>query len=139
MFPPLPKTPAPPQFDLDPRQRRFLKIAAAIVDQLGSSSASFEVQAMSGFPASAVNVGELKSALEGGMKRLDMRAVRVRWSDDVFDWMRLTIRAWVQRCKMMRLVARRNGVNVKLETQDDLGYYRYEFDVFPRKSEKDVV
>jgi hypothetical protein len=41
------------------------------------------------------------------------------------------IRAWVQRCKLMTIRPRREGIHVSLQTQDDHGYYRYEFDVLP--------
>ena len=84
-----------------------------------------------GFPAAAVDLGRLQEELEAGLRRLDMKQVRARWGEDVSTWMVRLLMTWVQRCKMVRFRLRRQGINVRLETQDDRGYYRYEFDVFP--------
>jgi hypothetical protein len=53
--------------------------------------------------------------------------------DEVFSWMHRLLRAWVQRCKLMKIERKELGIRVELETQDDHGYYEYRFEVFPRK------
>ena len=60
-----------------------------------------------------------------------MAQLKERWTEDIRDWMHALLRTWVQRCKRRSLRYRGNGVHVVLETQDDHGYYQYEFDVFP--------
>ena len=85
-----------------------------------------------GYYASALDVGRLQAALEQGLGRFDDGQVEARW-DEIFDWIRRVVRSWVQRCKQMRLERREAGIRVELETQDDLGYYEYGFDVFPRR------
>lgn len=84
-----------------------------------------------GFPASRVDLGSLQSGLEEGLKRFDMKLVRSRWDEDVAGWMTRFLTSWVQRRRGIRFRLARNGIHVRLETQDDRGYYRYEFDVFP--------
>jgi hypothetical protein len=83
-----------------------------------------------GFHASAVDLGRLQVALGRGIGRLDMVQVESRW-DEIRTWMRGVLRAWVQRCKMLHIERLETGIHVKLQTQDDRGYYSYEFDVFP--------
>lgn len=85
-----------------------------------------------GFHASAVDVGRLQGALENGLRRFDDAQLESRWSE-IFDWICRVARSWVQRCKQMRIERRQAGIHLQLETQDDLGYYKYEFDVFPRR------
>ena len=84
-----------------------------------------------GFPAARVDLGRLQAELEAGLKLFDMKLVRNRWDEDVFTWMTRFLMRWVQRCKEVRFRLARNGIHVRLQTQDDRGYYRYEFDVFP--------
>jgi hypothetical protein len=88
---------------------------------------------VNGFPASAVNVGRLKEALESAIAAFDMPLVAERWDADVSRWMGATLMAWVQRCKSIKFDKRERGLRVEIETQDDLGYYEYAFDVFPGK------
>jgi hypothetical protein len=114
---PLPTPPEPPRFPPDDRQSRF----QGIVGRLGDH----------GFPASALNVGRLKEALESGIVAFDMPLVAERWDADVSRWMGATLMAWVQRCKSIKFDKRERGLRVEIETQDDLGYYEYAFDVFP--------
>jgi hypothetical protein len=83
-----------------------------------------------GFYASAVDLGRLQAALGRGIARLNMAQVEARW-DEIRTWMSGVLRAWVQRYKMVHIERRETGVHVRLETQDDRGYYSYEFDVFP--------
>ena len=61
------------------------------------------------------------------------RPREVRWRPRVFSWMRRLLRSWVQRCKLVKIERQELGIRVELETQDDQGYYKYGFDVFPRK------
>lgn len=116
---------------MDMRQDQFRRIVGNLGAAIGGHGALGTANVQSGYPASAPDVGRLKDALERGLARFDMVQVRARWDDDVFDWLRLTVKAWVQRCKMLRIRPRVNGVQIRLLTQDDHGYYRYEFDVFP--------
>jgi hypothetical protein len=88
-----------------------------------------------GFHASAVDVGRLQVALERGLARFDDAQLETRW-DEVFNWIRRVVRAWVQRSKRMRIERRQAGIRIELETQDDFGYYEYGFDVFPRRKLK---
>jgi uncharacterized protein YprB with RNaseH-like and TPR domain len=60
------------------------------------------------------------------------RSSKERW-DEVFSWMRRLLRSWVQRCKLVKIERQELGIRVELDTQDDHGYYKYGFDVFPRK------
>jgi len=84
-----------------------------------------------GFRASAVDLGALQTLFERGLVAFDTNLVRERWNDDVFVWIANVIRTWVQRCKSMHFDLTEEGIRIRLETQDDLGYYNYEFDVFP--------
>jgi hypothetical protein len=85
-----------------------------------------------GFHASAVDVGRLQAALEDGLRRFDDAQLESRWHE-IFDWICRVARSWVQRGKQVRIERRQAGIHLHLETQDDLGYYKYEFDVFPRR------
>jgi hypothetical protein len=62
-----------------------------------------------------------------------MEMVRDRWEADLFEWLRQLLRGWVQRCKLMHFEIEGKGIGIQLETQDDRGYYTYEFDAFPGK------
>lgn len=93
-----------------------------IVANLSGRGATTAANTGQGFPASAVDLGRLKTVLEVGLQQLDMRQVRERWSEDVFVWLCSAVRAWVQRCKAMTMRPRRDGIHVRLETQDDHGY-----------------
>jgi hypothetical protein len=132
-LPRLPRVPEPPQSGMDVRQSQFRRIVGNLGAAIGGHVALSTANVQSGYPASAPDVGRLKDALERGLARFDMVQVRARWDDDVFDWLRLSVKAWVQRCKMLQIRPRRNGIQIRLLTQDDHGYYRYEFDVFPGK------
>ena len=135
-FPPLPPRPEPPRLPPDERQAAFLRIASVIADVADDGFQVGVANTVSGFPASAVDVRRLKAALESGIADFTMDLVRQRWDGDVAHWLRRTALSWVQRCKSLRLDKREKGVRVEIETQDDLGYYTYAFDVLPgRKSE----
>ena len=118
---------------MDVRQSQFRRIVGNLGAAIGGHGAFATANVQSGYPASAPDLGRLKDALERGLARFDMVQVRARWDDDVFDWLLLTVKAWVQRCKMLQIRPRRSGIQIRLLTQDDHGYYRYEFDVFPGK------
>lgn len=130
-FPPLPQRPPAPRLDPDPRQRQFREIVETLAEATAESGRLGVSNTTGGFPASALNLGQLQEALQAGVATLDMQQVHERWKDDLFDWMRLTIGAWVQRCKFLRMRLRKTGIHIEIETQDDYGYYCYEFDVFP--------
>ena len=115
------------------RQSQFRRIVGNLGAAIGGHGSLSTANVQSGYPAAAPDLGRLKDALERGLARFDMDQVRARWDDDVFEWLRLTVKAWVQRCKMLQIRPRQNGVQIRLMTQDDHGYYRYEFDVFPGK------
>jgi hypothetical protein len=119
----------------DPRQAGSTRIIDAIARGVQLDVESRGPNMSSGFHASAVDVGRLQSALERGLARFDGAQVEARW-DEIFDWIRRVVRAWVQRCKRMRIERRETGIRIELETQDDLGYYEYGFDVFPSRARK---
>jgi len=129
-FPPLPRPPAPPQSFRDPRQATADRIIGGLTRALDESLQVAVANTRTGFPAAAVDVGKLKAALEIGLERMDMEQVRERWEQDLSEWMLRVITSWVQRCKHVKLVQHDDGLEVQLETQDDLGYYHYRFDVF---------
>ena len=85
-----------------------------------------------GFCASSVDLGRLQDELQKGIARLNVAQLDERW-DEVLSWMHRLLRAWVQRCKLMKIERRELGIHIALETQDDHGYYKYEFDVFSRR------
>jgi len=116
-FPPLPPLPAAVAAPPDDRQRTYGQIVGNLTD--------------AGYRASAVDLGALQDVLSAAIAHFDMEQVRARWSHDVFDWMRAAIAMFVQRRKEIRFDLEENGVHITLDTQDDRGYYRYEFDVFP--------
>lgn len=84
-----------------------------------------------GFHASAVDLGRLKSELERAIVRFDMETVHARWGVDLGAWMTRLVFSWVQRAKELKFDLRERGVRVQIETQDDAGYYDYAFDVMP--------
>ena len=100
---------------------------------MGGSAGARPTNLATGFRASAVDVGRVKAIVEAGIAAFDMHQVKARWKRDVRAWMVGTVRAWVQRCKLIRLRPREAGIRVELQTQDDEGYYDYGFDVFPRR------
>jgi hypothetical protein len=75
--------------------------------------------------------------IEDAFARLDMAQVRERWEIDVRAWLIELLRSWVQRCKFMHFDLAEKGVHIKIQTQDDRGYFDYEFDVFPGRAKPD--
>lgn len=128
----MPKAPVAPVRGPDPRQQNFEQVVNAIDAAARKSDASIASANVSqGFHAARVDLGELKNALEFGVRKFTVAQLHARWEEDVRTWMHSLIRLWVQRCKSQRLELRENGIAVELETQDDHGYYVYRFDVFP--------
>jgi hypothetical protein len=129
-FPPLPAIPAPPVIGPDPRQRHTNHFLSGIITALAGETVIRPAR-MSGFRASAVDVGAIQEMLGRGIALLDMAGVRERWDDDLRTWMDDVILAWVQRCKFIHMELEETGITITIETQDDCGYYTYEFDVLP--------
>jgi len=132
-FPPLPTIPTPPVVGHDPRQQNTEKILGNLASAL-AGEAIVRPAHMSGFRASAVDIGAIQEMLARGIALFDMAAVRERWDDDLRTWFGDVILTWVQRCKLIHMELADNGIRIKIETQDDRGYYTYEFDVFPGRS-----
>ena len=86
---------------------------------------------VTGFCASAVNAGQLQQMIDDAISTWTMEMVRDRWESDLFEWLHQLLRGWVQRCKHMHFEIEGKGIGIHLETQDDRGYYTYEFDAFP--------
>jgi hypothetical protein len=128
VIPRLPTVPEPPDFGSDPRQQVFLGVAQALSGRTGAAVSANLTQ---GFHAARVDLAALKAALESGISEFTKATLSARWEVDVRDWMHALLRSHVQRCKQRTLEQHENGVHVRIETQDDLGYYSYEFDVFP--------
>ena len=91
------------------------------------------VNTSTGFHAAKVDVGALKDVLERGVRDFTSAQLQERWSEDVAAWMHTVIRTWVQRCKRRRLICEGSGIHLQLETQDDHGYYQYDFEVLLNK------
>ena len=122
-------TPAPGPLN-DRRQRRAAGTLRKLRAQLGGMvPADTNIEA--GYPASSVDLGRLQEMLERSLSGLDMVGVRHRWDEDVEEFLLRTVRAHVQRVKELSVDCRETGIHISFRTQDDLGYYRYAFDVFP--------
>ncbi len=135
-FPPLPRIPTPPRFPPDPRQQQTSRIIGNIARAVEHEMKIAGPNLVQGFPASGVDLGRLKDALESGVQRLDAEQVAERW-DEVFEWIRRVIAAWVQRYKTLKIERLEGGIRIEMETQDDHGYYDYAFDVFPKQQKND--
>lgn len=113
----------------DPRQAGFREILGNLGSATGLDLRGPNLQ--TGFRASAVDLGRLQELLEQPLRGLAMDELRRRWKDDLLPAAEKTVLGGVQRVKELRFEVRDNGVNVQLQTQDDRGYYRYSFDIFP--------
>jgi len=129
-FPPLPRIPAPPVLPDDPRQRRAGHILGKIAVVAQASMEVAGPNLVRGFHASAVDLGRLQGALRRGLARFNGAQLEARWPE-VFEWLRRVIAAWVQRYKHLKIERLASGIHIEIQTQDDHGYYRYEFDVIP--------
>jgi hypothetical protein len=132
-FPPLPRIPTPPRFPPDARQQQTGKIINNIAQALKNQATIVGPNLVDGFPASAVDLGRLQEVLEQGLQRLEWTQIAERW-DEVQEWMSRLLQGWVQRNKMVKFDRRENGIAIELQTQDDWGYYRYVFDIFPGRN-----
>jgi len=134
LWPPLPSVPVPPSFDLDPRQQTFRQVLGGLADGLSLVPVEdAKPRYRTGYPASAIDLGRLQDALASGIQAFSMADIEARRSE-VIEWFLATLRGWVQRRKGAAIDVRANGIHVRVETQDDHGYYTYEFDVFPGRS-----
>lgn len=137
-FPPLPPTPDPPAGMVDARQSLFGDVTARLGEALDLTDGHIRTaNVASGYPASAVNLGHLQDMLEAALYRFDMTMVRERWDVDLFAWIRRVLLVWIQRCKLIEFdLDGDSGLHIRLETQDDRGYYHYEVDVFPGRTNR---
>jgi hypothetical protein len=131
-MPALPKIPRPPRLSVDRRQRTARHIIGRVADIASSEMAVVGPNFTSGFHAASVDLARLKDVLERGVRDFTAKQLDDRW-DEVLDWMRRAIRQWVQRYKELRIERSGDGICVRMQTQDDLGYYDYAFDVFPAR------
>jgi hypothetical protein len=84
-----------------------------------------------GYPASGVNLGHIKDALEDALERFSRTSLQARWESDVRRFVLSVLHAWVQRAKYIQADLCDSGIAIEIEAQDDHGYYHYRFDVFP--------
>ena len=134
LFPPVAAVPPPPRLGVDSRQAGSAQLIGRISELVTGDAEGGGPNLTTGYHASAVDIGKVQRALEDGLRRFDDTALEARWSDELAPWIRTVLRAWIQRVKMMRVERAGGGIRVELETQDDLGYYTYGFDVFPRRT-----
>jgi hypothetical protein len=132
LFPPLPEMPAPPVVGSDPRQSSFRGIVGALTEATSEWGQIRATNLALGYHASAPSLGVIKSAHEQALAHFDMRIVHDRWDQDLLRWLGKSLVRWVQRTKRVSTELHTNGIAVEIEAQDDLGYYRYGFDLMPR-------
>ncbi len=131
-FPPLPPIPPPPQRPPDERQAKASQIIGGLAGALETEMRVAGPNLATGYYASSADLGRLQAELAKGVARLTVAQVEERW-DELSSWMHRFLRSWVQRCKVVTIERQELGVRIEIETQDDHGYYKYGFDVFPRK------
>jgi hypothetical protein len=131
-FPPLPAIPPAPQQPPDERQAKTVQVIGGLASAVESEMQVAGPNLTTGYYASSVDLGRLQAELVKGVARLTAAQLEERW-DEVFSWMRRLLHSWVQRCKLVKIERQELGIRVELETQDDHGYYKYGFGVFPRK------
>ena len=132
-FPPIPRVPDAPRFPPDARQTRSARIIGNIAEQIAQTG--MEVAGpnlVSGYHASAVNLGQLQQTLEHGLSRFDHERLTARWAE-VLGWINEILVTWIQRPKETCVELKEKGIRIELTSQDDLGYYDYAFDVFPTR------
>jgi hypothetical protein len=135
-IPRLPRIPTAPRCGGSNRQETFERIAEGLERAVETEMRVAVASTRRGFPAASVDLGRLQGELEAGLEHFDMKLVRQRWKEDVSSWMVRLLMSWVQRVKMIRFRRGKEGIHIRLETQDDWGYYLYEFDVFPSRARK---
>jgi hypothetical protein len=91
------------RFPPDPRQRTRNRIVGAISSQLSEGEMQLAADTgVTGYPASSVNVGRIKDALEEALQRLGMAILQARWETDVRGFVLSILHAWLQRAKHMK-------------------------------------
>ena len=132
-FPPIPRVPDPPRFPPDPRQTRSARIISNIAERIAQTGMDVAgPNLVSGYHASAINLGQLQQTLEHGLSRFDQARLTARWPE-VLGWINEVLVTWIQRPKETRVELKEKGIRIELTSQDDLGYYDYAFDVFPNR------
>lgn len=129
-FPPLPPVPSPPDKGPDPRQARGLRLRGAFGHMVGADGEQPGVNLTGGYHASAVNVAELKAVIEQGLRHFTAAQLAERWEVDVRSWVSALLSRWVQRARVKTLALEGNALQLRVETEDDVGHYAWEFDVF---------
>lgn len=93
-----------------------------------------------GFRASAVDLGQLQAIINDALAPFNMDHVRERWNEDIGKWLARFLMSWTQRCKEIHFDREgERGIYIRLVTQDDHGYYTYEFDGFAGKRPRGPV
>jgi hypothetical protein len=131
LFPLQLTVPRPPKLPTDKRQARFLQIVENLAAQTGVAMVSANVT--DGYYAAAVDLGALQAVLLEVLGRFSHAQIESRW-DQLLPQIHATLGAWVQRRKSVSIDLRANGIHIRFETQDDHGYYHYEFDVMSSDS-----
>lgn len=129
--------PEPPVVGPDPHQSRFHGIVGALSDATREWGSVSLTNLVTGYHASAAALGVIKQAHEQALADFDMRSARDRWDQDLRSWLSESLVRWIQRTKQITFELRANGIAVEIETQDDLGYYRYGFDLMLREAPAD--
>lgn len=128
---PLPAIPPPPCFGPDARQETFYRTVRQLTERPPEDGEVRVAATDTGYPASAVDLARLQAEIERGLADLSMAEIRSRWTEEILPWLAAFTRAWVQRRKALHADPRGRGIAVRIETQDDFGYYTYAFDIFP--------
>src|SRR5438093_5686722 len=77
LFPPLARTPPPPRSRFDPRQANLARVVGTLIEALGGSARGRPTNLVTGFRASAVDVGRVKTILRGARPRRRRRPTRL--------------------------------------------------------------
>ena len=118
----------------DPHQSSFRGIVGALADATREWGQVSVTNLATGYHASAPALGVIKNAHEQALAHFDMRIARDRWDQDLRRWLGKSLLRWIQRTKQITIELHTNGISVEIETQDDLGYYRYGFDLMLREA-----
>jgi hypothetical protein len=122
-----------PRFE-DPRQDLGRRTLGKGTAQLGRRSGSVMYNLTTGMAASAVNLAQLQSLLEGVIVKFEVAELTARWDNDIQAALQDVVLEWVQRVDAFDMQIHESGVSVSIQTQDDYGYYQYGFDVFPGRT-----
>lgn len=129
----LPPIPDPPQFPPDPRQVDVKVVHAWLASCLTDRMRLTTINAVTGYPASAVDLARLQTEVQRAARACDLTTLRARMNLDLGQWLLKFLRTWVQRCKVIDIEADLGSdhVRVHFTTEDDEGAYSYAFDVQP--------